>query len=117
MLHSPQQVIRCLITYTDWWQPVTSSVLQIAAAGRKREAPDGLRPGLIEHLDERTELCRRMEHLKERERLLLYLFYVKELEIPKIARQIRTSVRHVFRIRAAAIKKIVDLGEEEDAVA
>lgn len=115
MLNSPREVIRCLVTYTDWWQPVTTSVLQIVGTGRKREAPDGLRPGLLEHLEERTELCRRMEQLKPRERLLLYLWYVKELEIPKIARRVGVSRRHVFRVRADAVKKIVDLGEDEHA--
>jgi DNA-directed RNA polymerase specialized sigma subunit len=115
VLGTPNDVIRCLVTYTDWWQPVTTSVLQIAASGRKRDAPDGLRPGLVEHLEERTELCRRMEQLKARERLLLYLWYVKEAEIPQIARRVGVSQRHVFRVRAAAVKKIVDLGEDEHA--
>jgi DNA-directed RNA polymerase specialized sigma subunit len=115
LFDSPREVVIGLVTYTDWWQPSTTSVIQVAAARRDKEFSDGLRPGLLEHLDRRTELCRRMAHLKDRERLLLYLWYVKQLEAGEIARLIHVSRRHVFRIRGDAIQRIVDFGKDEEA--
>ena len=66
MLCTPSEVIRCLVTYTDWWQPSTASVLQVGAARRSSETGDGLHPGVLDSLDERTELCRRVTQLDDR---------------------------------------------------
>ena len=72
MLSSPKQVVWALITYTDWWQPNTASVYQV---GNRREtfASDGIRAGLLDTLSERDELCRRMQQVAERDRVLLFL--------------------------------------------
>ena len=39
-------VIRGLVTLTDWWQPNTTSILQVGAARRASGFGDGLRDGL-----------------------------------------------------------------------
>lgn len=109
-LSSPQEVVRALLRYTDWWQPFTTSVLEVAASRRGRHVGDGIRPGLLETLDERTELQRRMQGIGERDRHLLFLWYVKQLEVREIARTLRISRRQCFRIRARAIQQLVEAG-------
>jgi DNA-directed RNA polymerase specialized sigma24 family protein len=106
-------VIRCLITYTDWWQPSSASVYTIA--GAQRSLPEGLRPGLLEHLDERTELCRRMQLVSARDRQLLFLWYVRQLSVEEIAREVRLSRRQCFRRRASAIRKLMKLDDSDEA--
>jgi DNA-directed RNA polymerase specialized sigma subunit len=111
VLSSPREVVRCLITYTDWWQPSTTSILQVGSARRDSGTPDGFRSDLLDHLDERTELCRRMALLAERERKLLYLWYMRDLPTREIARGVGVSRRHLFRLRAEAIRKLADPGD------
>ena len=111
MLDSPDRVILALLTYTDWWQPSTTSVLQVGGARRSLEFGDGLRAGLLETLDVRTELRRRVSQLEDDDRELLFLWYVVQLEAQDIAKGLGISRRHCFRRRARAIRRIVELGE------
>jgi hypothetical protein len=116
VLATPDAVVRALLTYTDWWQPTSTSVMQVGAMKRSgRGFTDGISPGLISTIDVRTELGRRMGLLKERDRTLLFLWYLQQLAVSDIARIIGTSRRHCFRLRASAIREIVDLGEPERA--
>src|SRR5688572_9277211 len=102
MLASSADVIRCLIMYTDWWQPSTSSILQVGVARRGEGPGDGLHPGVIETLDERTELLRRVARIEERERRILFLWYVAQLGVAEIARATGVSVRQCHRLRGRA---------------
>jgi DNA-directed RNA polymerase specialized sigma24 family protein len=116
MLHTPNAVIRALLTYTDWWQPSTSSVIQVGAMRRAGKGfADGLPTGLISTMDVRAELGRRMSLLEDRDRTLLFLWYVRQLAVSDIAKEIGTSRRHCFRVRASAIRKLVELGEPDQA--
>jgi hypothetical protein len=110
VLSTPNQVVWALITYTDWWQPSTASIYRVGRRGRY--ATDGMRGGLLDTLPERDELCRRMQQVDERARHLLYLWYLRQLEVREVARELRISRRHCFRLRAAAIRRIVELGED-----
>jgi DNA-directed RNA polymerase specialized sigma subunit len=110
VLSGASDVIRCLVTYTDWWQPSSSSLYRIVGTG-DRSHGDGMRGGLLDHLDERSELCRRMTELDDRDRHLLVLWYVKELQVEEIAPLLGISRRQCFRRRAQAIRKLIDLGE------
>jgi DNA-directed RNA polymerase specialized sigma subunit len=112
MLDSPEQVIQCLLTCVDWWQPSTTSILQVGKARRKTALSDGFRDGLLETLDERTELWRRVSQLAERDRELLLLWYVGQDSAEDIASTLRISRRQFFRRKAHAIRKIVELGDE-----
>lgn len=114
MLSTPKRVIWALITYTDWWQPVTSSLYQVGNH-RGNMATDGIRGGLLDTLSERTELCRRMQLIDERDRRLLHLWYVRQLPAHEIARELSISRRQCFRRRAAALRMIVELGEPATA--
>jgi DNA-directed RNA polymerase specialized sigma24 family protein len=116
VLRSPSEVVRALLTYTDWWQPSTSSVMQVGGARRVgRGFADGLPSGLLATIDVRTELCRRMARLEDRDRSVLFLWYVRQLAVGDIARAVGVSRRHCFRLRSAAIRKLVELGEPEKA--
>jgi hypothetical protein len=109
-------VVRALLTYTDWWQPTTTSVMQVGAMRRSGKGfTDGIPLGLLSTIDVRTELGRRMGLLEQRDRTVLFLWYVRQLAVVDIAKQVRTSRRHCFRLRASAIRRIVDLGEADRA--
>jgi DNA-directed RNA polymerase specialized sigma24 family protein len=115
VLSSRDDVVRALITYTDWWQPVTASVYEVGAARRASSGGDGIRAGLLETMPVREELSRRMERLEDRERKLLFLWYVKQDEVLDIARALHISRRSCFRLRAAALRTLAD--EEPDRAA
>lgn len=115
LLSSPRDVIRGLVTYTDWWQPGSTSVMQVGPARRTQGTHDGIPPGLLDSLDERAELCRRMQSVDERDRWLLFLWYVRQLAVEDIAGALGISRRQCFRRRSAAIRKLVELGESERA--
>lgn len=112
MLDSPGQVVDCFLRYADWWQPPTTSILQVATTRGKRRLSDGFRAGILETLDERTELCRRVSQLAERDRELLLRWYVGQDSAEDIASTLHISRRQFFRRRAHAIRKIVELGDE-----
>lgn len=112
MLDSYEEVVRALLTYTDWWQPVTSSVYKVGG-GRRGYIGDGIPPGLLHTLSERDELCRRMRELPERDRRVLYLWYLRQLSAIDIARELKISRRQCFRVRSSAVRRLVDLGEPQ----
>lgn len=114
-LASPMSVVRGLVTYTDWWQPSTGSVMPVGAARRGSAVSDGLAPGLLESLDERIELSRRMRAMDDRDRRLLFLWYVRQLSATEIARELGISRRHCFRLRSEAIRRLVELGDSDRA--
>jgi DNA-directed RNA polymerase specialized sigma24 family protein len=115
MLDSPEAVITSLLRYTDWWQPLSASVLQVGGARRSSGVSDGIPSGLLATLDERTELCRRMQAVDDQDRMVLVLWYVKQLAAKDIGRAMHLSRRHVFRRRASAIRKLVEMGEPAPA--
>ena len=115
LLTSSRDVIRALVTYTDWWQPGSTSVMQVGPARRTQGTHDGMPPGLLDRLDERVELCRRMQSVDERDRWLLFLWYVRQLSVEDIACVLRISRRQCFRRRSGAIRKLVELGESDRA--
>jgi len=115
MLDSAPGVVRALLTYTDWWQPTTASILKAGTSRRTNEHRDGLREGLLDTLDERTELCRRMSFLNDRDRAVLFLWYVRQSSVAEIASQAGISRRQCFRVRSRAVQTLVKLGEPEEA--
>lgn len=110
MLATHEQVVWALISYTDWWQPNSESVYRIGDR-RQAFASDGIRGGLLDSLSERDELCRRMLQVRESDRRLLWMWYVRQLPVHEIARDLRVSRRQCFRRKASAIRRIIELGE------
>ncbi|HYT79997.1 MAG TPA: DUF1492 domain-containing protein [Actinomycetota bacterium] len=117
MLASREEVIGSLVRYTDWWQPSTSSLLQVGWARRDTDLGDGIRQGLLETLDERAELCRRMRRMDDADRLILFLWYVKQLSAQEISKEVGISRRQCFRRRARAIRFLLGDEAREQAVA
>jgi DNA-directed RNA polymerase specialized sigma subunit len=115
VLDSPREVIRCLVTYNDWWQPSSGSILLVGGARRDKNLRDGLSPGVVETLDERTELSRRMQSLNEDDRNILFLWYVKQLHVDQIAAALDLSRRQCFRRKSRSIKAIIEAGEANAA--
>ena len=114
MLSTARRVEWALITYTDWWQPNTASIYRVG--GRRGSVDsDGLRGGLLDTLPQRDELRRRVHELPERDRHVLYLWYLRQLPAHEIAQELRISRRQCFRLRASAIRKIVELDDQADA--
>ncbi len=56
-----------------------------------------------------------MELLSERDRSLLFLWYVKQDAVEDVARTLRISRRQCFRIRTKALRTIVDAGNRDRA--
>jgi DNA-directed RNA polymerase specialized sigma24 family protein len=108
MLGSQHEVIGSLVRYTDWWQPATSSMLQVGWARRGTDLGDGIRQGLLETLDERAELCRRMQQIEDTDRRILFLWYVKQVSAQDISNEVGISRRQCFRRRARAIRSLLD---------
>jgi hypothetical protein len=108
-------VIRALVTFTDWWQPFTSSVLQVGGARRSSGFGDGIRDGLLDTIGERSELSRRIRDLNERDRRILFLWYVRELPADEVAKEVGISRRHCFRRRSAALRALVDEDDQQVA--
>lgn len=107
MLSSQEEVIGSLVRYTDWWQPTTSSMLQVGWARRGSDLGDGIRQGLLETLDERAELCRRMQQIDHTDRRILFLWYVKQVSAQDISKEVGISRRQCFRRRARAIRSLL----------
>jgi len=102
-------VIRGLVRYTDWWQPQTGSILQVAGARRSGGFGDGIPDGLLDTIDERDELSRRVRaRLDDVDRQLLYLWYVREFPVNEIGKRVHLSRRTCFRRRSAAVRALVD---------
>lgn len=115
MLDSGREVVRCLVTYNDWWQPSTGSILKVGAAKLDKNIGDGLKAGLLETIEERVELCRRVSMLSDSDRLLLFYWYVRQQHVDDVADALDISRRQCFRRRAQAIKRIVEAGAPSQA--
>ena len=115
MLDSTRDVIRCLVTYPDWWQPSSASILLVGSARRDKNLRDGLNPGVVETIEERAELARRMQLISELDRQLLLLWYVKQLHVDDVSKVLGISRRQCFRRKAKSIKSIIDQGKAEAA--
>jgi hypothetical protein len=104
-----RDVVRALITITDWWQPATTSILRVGGARRSKGGfGDGIRDGLFDTIGERAELGRRFRLLAERDRRILFLWYVVELPAHEVARAVGISRRQCFRRRSAALRALLD---------
>jgi DNA-directed RNA polymerase specialized sigma24 family protein len=114
LLSDPGAVARCLVTFPDCLQPSTGSVLSFSGIKRK-DRGDGLRPELINLLEVRVELARRMQLLEERDRELLFLWYVRRLHVDDISGVLGVSRRQCFRRRAGALRTIVEAGKPKAA--
>jgi len=113
MLSTSASVERALTRYTDYLQPRTSSVTALGGGGKGSGPGDPFHPALLEGLEERTELARRMAWLEREEAVVLFRWYVEGAKPTVIAASLGRSLRHVYRRRASGIEAIVALGRAE----
>ena len=94
--------------YREVFDPRTTSLLLVSRQGfDPSQGP--FRAGFVSRLDEREELRRRMaDRLAERERKLLFFWYVLELRPAEVARTIRVSRVHCYRLRKDALSALCD---------
>jgi DNA-directed RNA polymerase specialized sigma24 family protein len=113
MLDSFPSVERALTRYADQWQPSTGSVSVVPTT-----KPNGDRfpfhPSLLDRLEERTELRRRIGWLEHEEAVVLVRWYVEGARPDAIARDLGRSVRHVYRYRVSAIERLIALGRADE---
>jgi hypothetical protein len=105
---TPAGVISMLRRYRDVFDARTTSLLLVSRQGfDPSQGP--FRAGFLSRLDEREELRQRMaDRLAERERKLLFLWYVVEMRPCDVARTIRVSRVHCYRLRNDALAALCD---------
>jgi hypothetical protein len=108
LFETPAAVAAALKRYRDVFDPATGSV--ITPSGRPQDPDRGpFRSGFIGRLDERAELRQRMvDRLTARDRLLLILWYVSDLQVGRIARSLEISRVHCYRIRDRSLRALCD---------
>lgn len=78
----------------------TGSLLRPA---QRRSGRDPFTGSLAARLDDRSELAAAFQVLHERERLLLYLWYIEDRPVEEIAARLGVSRGHCYRLRASAL--------------
>ena len=110
---TPEGVAYALKRYRDVFDAKTTSVIVVSHdAFDPSQGP--FRNGLIHRLEERDELRRRMsERIAERERKLLFLWYVADLRPAGVAQSLGISRMHAYRLRKNALSALCDEDEAE----
>jgi len=113
MLETYPAVERALQCFTDPYQPRTGSITTVpqGRAGADR-FPFG--PALLDRLDERTELRARIAYLDHEARVVLARWYLEGARPETIARDLRRSTRHIYRVRTRAVEAIVAMGRADE---
>jgi DNA-directed RNA polymerase specialized sigma24 family protein len=108
MFETPLSVAAALRRYGEVFDPRTGSVIGVSR-GTWDWSGDPFRSGFLGAVEERAELMRRMmSRLQPRERLLLVLWYVSDLQATVIARQLQVSRVHCYRLRDKALRALCD---------
>jgi DNA-directed RNA polymerase specialized sigma24 family protein len=109
ILDSFASVERALARYTDPLQPRSGSICALST-GRPGFDATPFHPALLDDLEERAELRRRIAWLEEEAAIVLVRWYIEGARPETIARELDRSVRHVYRRRTDAIRLLVALG-------
>ena len=99
-------LVRALARYGDEAGPRTGSVMFVGGAPPRSRDP--FHPGVIAGLEERAELARRLRRLSDRDRLLVFLWYVEGWPAPQIAEHLGISRVHCYRVRDRALGAMLD---------
>lgn len=113
MLDTFGSVERALRRYTDPLQPRTGSCTAIPRSGGSSGSGAVFHPALLDDLEERTELRRRMAWLGREEAVVLFRWYVEGAKPQAIADGLGRSLRHVYRRRIAGIESLLALGRSD----
>jgi DNA-directed RNA polymerase specialized sigma24 family protein len=113
MLDSFAAVEQALFTFADPYQPRTGSITTIPQ-GRPGGDRFPFRGALLDRLEERTELKARIAWLDPEARRVIARWYLEGARPEAIARELRCSVRHVYRTRSRAVERLVELGRTDE---
>jgi DNA-directed RNA polymerase specialized sigma24 family protein len=113
--HDRSDIVRALTRYGDEAAPRTGSVMFVNGAPPRSRDP--FHPGVIAGLEERAELTRRLRRLGDRDRLLVFLWYVQGWSVPKIAAHLGISRVHCYRVRDRALRAMLDEPEAKPGYA
>jgi len=108
MLDTFESIERALRHYADAVQARSTSIMACSSSGGGGDRFP-FHPSLLDSLDERTELRRRMVWLEPEEREVLVGWYVSGLGPHTVAARMNRSVRHVYRLRRSAIEYLVSM--------
>jgi RNA polymerase sigma factor (sigma-70 family) len=86
----------------------SGSVIFVSGRAAKGARSDDQGYRFIGHLEEQKELTRRLRRLAERDRLLLFLWYVEEWPVSEIAEHLQISRVHCYRLRDRALDKLTE---------
>jgi DNA-directed RNA polymerase specialized sigma24 family protein len=111
--HDRSDIVRALARYGDEAGPRTGSVMFVGGAPPRSREP--FHPGVIAGLEERAELARRLRRLGDRDRLLVFLWYVQGWSVPRIAAHLGISRVHCYRVRDRALGAMLDEAESNHA--
>jgi DNA-directed RNA polymerase specialized sigma24 family protein len=110
MFRDRQQLMTALEGVQDLPGPSSASIVSI---GRSRRDPSGdpFHPGFLAGLEVRTELTRLLGGLDERSRRLLVLWFVQCRPVMEIARELRISRVHCYRLKNKALDDMLRFAE------
>ena len=115
MLDTFASVERALSRYTDCLQPRTGSITALCrSGGGSGSSGSPFHPALLDDLEEREELRRRIAWLSDEEAVVVFRWYIEGAKPEVIAAGLGRSLRHVYRRRSSAVAAIVALGRRED---
>jgi DNA-directed RNA polymerase specialized sigma24 family protein len=103
----PTDISAALAANADCYQSPSTSVLRTARRGMDPYRGP-FRPGFLDGLETRAELNRLLTHLDERARLLLLLWFVHERPVTAIAKRLRISRMHCYRLRDRALQQMLE---------
>jgi len=101
----PEDVARALARLGQEFEPRTGSILFAGGQARRTESePFG--PGFLSWMENRGELIRRLRQLDQRDRLLLFLWYVQAWPPYRVAERLGISRVHCYRLRNRALRAL-----------
>ena len=113
LLESYPAVEEALWRFADAYQPRSSSITTVPS-GRITGDRLPFNAAFLDRLDERSELKARLAWLDHEEQIVVLRWYVEGAKPEAIARHLGRSVRHVYRVRARAVERLVDLGRDDE---
>jgi hypothetical protein len=108
MFETPEQVAAALKRYRDVYDPKTTSLI-IVSNHAFDTSGDPFSGDFLSGMGRREELRRRLrECVTPRARHLLFLWYVADLPVSSIARRLKISRIHCYRLRKDALTSMCD---------
>lgn len=99
------QIVRALERVGDYSAPKSTS-LMVLSGGSDPHA-DPFRSGFLSTMDERHEVIRRLRLLDSRAQQLLLLWHVANHPVTEIAKQLKMSRVHCYRVRKQALEAML----------